>query len=302
MRKSRVYCDTNLTPIWAPNPAWKDDKGDGVGTDPDAAGHPKWIRNYPLHDYMVNTLGFERMFMVYDGTINRAPLWCNDDLTLRDVDGKSLEWGVRDGNFSNPPQKLQVQMCAKLSTVDHPYSSTAVKSTPMIFDLENPSFDGSAASIQKMVDCINWVKEINQNVKVGSYYWPVHANTQIEFDSKLWKNYAEAADFAAPSIYPWNAPAQNPERWFDDAEKWIGLLDRFYSWLPKVAVIIPRWQIYWNDQALKSLSGKYVPFGLWQKIVRFLSERDCDLFYWDPGALLDDTAKKYIGEMDKYQV
>lgn len=292
-RKARVYCDTNLTPIWQPNPEWQTDKT-----------KPQWIRNYPLHDYLVNNLGFERMSFLYDGTINRAPLWCKDDLTLIPSNPTGFDW-AREGNFSNPPQKLQVQMCAKLATQANHFGSTAKNFTPLIFDLESPSFDGSPESVIRMIDAIKWCKEVHDQLKVGAYYWPTHPNTKAEFDSHHWAAFSEVVDFAAPSFYPWNLPAINPQGWFDGIERWISLLDRFYPWLPRVAVILPRYQIYWpqnNPPELNAMNDKYVPFSLWQKILQFLVERDCDLFYWDPGALLDDTAKKYAGAVNKLQL
>jgi hypothetical protein len=301
MRKCRIYADTNLTPILGLNPLWKDDVGDGVGKEPDLAGHPKFIRNYPCHDYMVNTLHFERMFMVYDGTVNAAPVWCNDDLTLKTVDPRALDWS-RAGNFSNPPQKLQVQMCAKLATeAKHFPVSTSESFIPVIFDFENPSFDGTPESIDRMTLACNWVKQVHQNLRVGSYYYPFHENKEAAFNSS-WKAFSEAINFVAPSFYPWNLPALHPHSLFGMMEDTTSLLDRFYSHLPRVAVIVPTWQIYWNDLALAPMNGKYIPFDYWQKILMFLNDRGYDLFPWMPGILLDDNAKKYLGEVNKYQL
>jgi hypothetical protein len=165
MRRPRIYQDINLTPIKQPNPLWvgRDGKKQWEGsTDPEDMpnGTPKWIQDFLQFDAM-KSLGFEEMFMLYDGTLNRAPVWCNDKpnpaAEINPATGKpydptaskwifelrkkeEIDWN-RQGNFSAPPQEKQIQMCMHLNHTGPVYNPKAKPYNPIIFDLENPSVD-----------------------------------------------------------------------------------------------------------------------------------------------------------------
>lgn len=130
----RIFHDSNITPIFGPNPFWKNDgKDGGRGTDPDTKGNAKWVRNYPTHD-VAAAMGYEPAPLVYDGTANRSDWYCSGGVP--DPAG-IYQWENR--NNCAPPRKDAVQALARLYATADMYGAKVPDFAPMIFDLENPT-------------------------------------------------------------------------------------------------------------------------------------------------------------------
>jgi hypothetical protein len=305
MKRARIYQDVNLTPIAQPNPKWRGSDGKSIAegsVDPNPMpdGTPKWIQNFPLYDSM-KELGFEEMQMIYDGTLNRAPVWCKDDFSF--VKPGELDW-TRGGNLSAPPQKQAVEMIMHLNNQGDAFVPGGTPHLPIIFDLENPSvnyndsmfetFNDGKEKIENLVNAVNYAKGWSRwgNVPpVGHYQYPMmltnfgeNRQTDVWFSNSGLQELVDTIDFVAPSFYTINWMIDHPQNWFDGVQSFTSFYDRRCKHLPKVAVVCPAYQAYWPEQ---DIYKKYIPFNnqpvdleVWKKQLRFLVERDYDIFVW----------------------
>lgn len=315
MTKTRVMIDWNSTPVCSPNPKWIDD---GKQTDPDINGNYHWIRHSEATLYAANSLGFEKTFMVYDGTLNRAPTWCNPDLTLKPLtyDSQRRLYNIdqaAEGSFYNPPQELQVKMCAALSNIENPFPLDGCKTprhVPVIFDLENPSVvvDGGSSrpeSVRNMTNALRWAKSLKADSAVMAYGWPSHKNTQEAFDSGGWQAFADATDYLCGGVYMWDVPTANPNAWFDEIDMQTKLYDRFYKHIPRIAVLCPLYQIYFphNDAPwVVAFNNKPIDLGVWKKMLTYLVDRDYHIYVWLGNTPLNDQVKILLQEANKFQL
>jgi hypothetical protein len=305
MKRARIYQDVNLTPIQQPNPKWKGADGktiDQGSTDPNPMpdGTPKWIQNFPLYDSM-KELGFEEMQMIYDGTLNRAPVWCKDDFSL--VKPGELDW-TRGGNLASPPQKQAIEMIMHLNNQGDAFVKGGTSHLPIIFDLENQSvnyndsmfenFNDGKEKIENLVNAVNYAKGWSRwgvVPPVGHYQYPMMLNnfgenrqTDVWFANSGLQDLIDVIDFAAPSFYTINWMIDNPQNWFDMVQAFTSFYERRCKHLPRVAVVCPAYQAYWPEQQIYQ---KYIPFNnqpvpleVWKKQLRFLVDRDYDIFVW----------------------
>lgn len=294
MRTPRIYQDTNLTPISMPNPDFVEG-----GTK------PKWIPQFPLWSQL-RKLGFEDSFMLYDGTLNRAPVWCNDDFTFKKAD--ALDWD-RQGNFAMPPQERAVQMCMQLNNQAGVYQANTKAYNPIVFDLENASVnytDSPFASlsdplgrekIENLTKAVQYAKNFSRwaiSPPVGHYQYPMPLNNHLtNRQTEQWfiasglRDLCDVLDFVCPSYYNVNWhhwSLGSPNSWFDAVDLQTKFYDRWCSHLPRMATVTPTFSVYWpeQEQYKKYLpdADKAVPLATWRKQLRYLAERDYDIFLW----------------------
>jgi hypothetical protein len=299
----RFYYEENLTPILQPNPRWKPD-----GTTPTI---PQWVRTDDFHDNVVK-LGYNQLFMVYDGTLNRALLW---DGQSGPPSGVKLDWSNPNlsGNFSHPPTKEAVQACAKLSMTPSTFQGTAKPYCPMIFDIEggddvfyNTMYYGGRrgvdqlkTSAQNMLNAIRYIREINGNSPIY-WYGLVPPPFDFQVNNQDTANiYYQMLDLITPvaneltgadcCFYFWNAPAVNPDYLITQIKQTSGLIRKYYPNLynNRIATICPAYQIYWNDQTLAKLNNTPVPWNIWKKFVDFLVDDGWDIHLWAAGLIYD---------------
>lgn len=307
--KVNLYCDVNLTPVRGPNPEWTP-----------GAIVPQWIQNSPCHDLM-KTCGFREMFMIYDGTVNRANDWIADDGSFSDSD--HIDWS-KDGNYSNPPVESVIRKICKApaglpADATHPqrmfpWAENTELHIPIIFDLENSSMGvgldspeiDRVASIQRFTDLAFWAKTTAPYSPIGIYGVPPMSNGDVLITKERLSNYAEYhslmqetakyLDFAAPFFYNWDLSAAAPSSWFNYVDLTTRILDQYFSYLPRVAVINPLYQIYnptyWKQVA--GLNNKPVPIGLWKKQCQYLVDRNYDIFLWTGNGSLKDCSANIL--------
>jgi hypothetical protein len=320
MKRTRIYTDANLTKVMGPNVAW--DLGDHT--------EPRWVQNQEVTVYMIEELGFTQGFMVYDGTLNRAGWWADPE-TLELYTGEGYRENVPAIEQANPPVKWAVQACAKLAsgqanTWNHElgrwdlyfpskfYYSKGEPGQPIFFDLEGHYWGGEAPvddKINSMAQAIYWCKDpkVNQHSRVGAYGWPwgpPRKERASEFMAKESIKYLQdALDFANPCFY--TVPTwETPRHWFESVDMMTAHLDRYYSWLPRIATINPTYQMYWYDDPrfvhLKPRHNEPIPRELWKKQLSYLTERDYELYIWTSGILLTDEIRKLLLDANRYQI
>lgn len=316
----QLYCDVNLTPIKGPNPLW---------TGANDKIHPQWIQQYPLYDSLIS-FGFRELFFIYEGTLNRGPIFLKDDGSVSDAD--HLDWS-REGNFCNPPIESVVRRVSTLPAGIQgdwasnpqrmfPWVSKSQLHMPMCFDIENASMGLSVDStdaekrvmVQRYGDLVRWAKESAPFSKVGVYGFPPMANGDLLNSKARLDNYRsyhpmvkELAepylDFAMPSFYNWDLPAASPNTWFDQVEETTRLLDEFFPNLPRIATLTPTYQIYnpiyWSQ--VKQLSNVAIPLNVWTKQIQYLVDRDYDLCVWGGGTIPTPAVQILLAACAKFK-
>lgn len=293
MKRCRIFTDANVTPILGPNPEW---------TGVDDKIHPQWVQNFPMHDLLVE-MGFSEMPMIYDGSLNRAPIWVNDDMTYRD--SNTLDWS-REGGFNQPPEERAVRMAASIMNKANTFSLKSEMHLPFLFDLENPFFAVSVSEsdekrqlvVDAMVKTVEWAKFSAPYSEVGWFSalpmsngdflnTPALLDAYRKYHTDFCKVLASRMDFNAPGFYNWDLIAVSPNTWFQQVETTTRILDEFYSYMPRVAVLTPTYQIYnpvyWKQVA--DLNGKAIPYALWKKQIQFLVDRDYAIYLWPGGTI-----------------
>ncbi len=284
---TRLYTDYNLTPIQLPNPAWDLDKS-----------KPRWVQNYPCDAYAAS-LGFERAFMVYDGTLNRATRWANDDLTLRPANDLRPD----EGNHSSPPDDFAVKACAKLAMQADHYVAGTPRSRPIMFDLEGgmwSEWDAKSAltvaqHFATMTKAIRTARDAaNGHLHAGAFGWPNQIDYLPDATAEM-REWAITTSYVAPCFY--TVPSLIPDAaWFDEVETRTSYIDRLFPHLPRIAVLCPTYQVWWKDSYpdLAPLDGKPVPSGLWKKQLKFVIDRGYDVMLWaGPTPLTPDISYLY---------
>ena len=285
--KTRIYCDANPTPL-----------------DP----------LHPVVEYMANNLGFERMFIVVEGTLQRAPVWCDDDMMLR----SELDWsrqGNAINNFSNPPQERCVKMCATLASNGNFYRPGLPRILPITLDIENASVeltwddpDQMNAAMDRLIEMVYWVKHDPwQQQHVGLYYFPQVPPVRYTRRVEGYATLAGILDFVAPSFYTTDHYAVSPQAWFDGVSQTHAMVLDQFNHLPRVAVICPLYQIY-HPALYPSVAAKNnqpADRSLWRKKLQFLVNLGYQLCVWVPEpekCVLTEPLKVLLGDVNAHQL
>jgi hypothetical protein len=130
----RVMFDANPTPIPMVNPNYTGKNNEEY----DAKGQAKWVRWTDSTEYM-RQMGLTPSFMVYDGTENRAPMWCDEWgnlLTLKPAGNRfDVDWS-REGNFSSPLSPRVARAASLLAKKPSTYGAKLPPYMALILDIE----------------------------------------------------------------------------------------------------------------------------------------------------------------------
>lgn len=298
--KTRVLCDSNLTPVMFDNPRWVDD---GKASEPDAQGHPRFIRNYDCHDYLVS-LGAEETFMIYKGTLNNAPMWIGKT-------GEQVSWGRNfdyslQGNHSDPINNSMLYEVAKLASKPETYKATALPHCPIILDIEgaptmNVAPDDSLADriycVMRWLEAVKYIKQAagaDQEVWIYGHY-PDLAKINPEKNlalGGLLTQLAQETTAACGFLYFWDWDVDNSNHWIAELERIDASILRNAPWYvrAKVLAINPFDQIYapQNDRpSTATMNGKPSHLPTWKNLVDEAVERGFALYVWTGDGILD---------------
>jgi hypothetical protein len=309
-RPVRVYCESNPTPINQPNPEWTND---GRNTDPDHNRQPRFVRNLRTHQYMLDK-GFKPVFVVYNGTLNRALTWA-DAPPQANLSRVQIDW-KKEGAHSNPPTEPTVKAVATLAFDPSRFGDTLGRHRPIMFDIEAASevnvdpgapLEQRRAAVQHMIDTVRWARQAShERCDIWFYQYP-HL-VPFRDDLKvldLNREFARQLNTLCYCFYNWDASAATRgDYWFTEITLGDLEIARLYPEFTanKIAVLIPVWQIYWPDPKtpeITALDGKPIPLDLWKRQVDFAIARGWDIFIWT-GLLSLDPIREHLDYVAKW--
>jgi hypothetical protein len=299
-----IYVERNLSPIFGDNPYY-----DQAKPQP---GVPRFWRDSDFSDALM-ALGAKPYFMVYDGTLNNARLWSNDDGTLMPsipTTGGPFDWEHRTGNYSNPPTKEQVQACARLALNPQASGCKLPGGVPIIFDIEacktlNFSAIDPPEKWQAAIDLVGkmagWVREVNPRSPVLSLGLPLMANVTgpdtpaiVSLDSHYLQALRGQLSGAAVLLYsPMWYPGwlDNPGGWFDAVDAIARDGDRYFDGDTRYAVVSPlRWDFF-GDHAR---DGTPLDIDFWKEQLHYLRERKFEIVVWIGGKSIKQIGRDHL--------
>jgi hypothetical protein len=280
----------------------------------DALGNQPWVRNNDCYSTL-RGLGCRPVMPIYNGTLNRAFTWADDQGNPRRmpiaVGGGQGVLFAREGNFSDPPDLIAVRACTKLAVNPTLYGDRdgtgtrpvmlAIESTKTVnvhgVELSRANFQAAAL---RMLSAIRAVKEESQGkCEVWGYAWfpmamyiPPHLPQARDHVRELERTIAPELDAACVALYNWDEPlATNGESWWVDygnVKAWLGLYPQFKD--RKVCLVLPVWQVIWPEHAKPehvAMNGKPIPLELWKRQIDTLVKDGWDLYLWTGGTTLD---------------
>ena len=318
VRTVRVFCDSNPTPIFQPNPRYQgvDRRG------PDAAGNEPWIRQNDCYSTLLK-LGARPAFVLYIGTMNRARTWCDDQwnpkpMPIGRYGGMGIDWS-REGNYTDPPEPRAIRACARLAMDPMFYRDDSYPAgpRPMMIDIEatksvnlvgiQPTVENRRASIRHMIECIRAAKAGSQGkCEVWGYgwipqamYYPKAELPTYEKTRDLERELANEVSGVCLSLYNWDKPVQTGgESWWEDLNSVQAIIDKDFPEFNnrKVVLVHPRWSVIWPDKLppeQAAMDGKAIPLALWKRQIDTLVKGGWELFIWIGPTLGDDVMEHF---------
>jgi hypothetical protein len=282
----------NPTPIRFPHPDWTQatlKEFENVPND------EKWLQQDLCYPYM-KELGFEPMFIVFEGTVKRASWWCKPDLTLA------------DGILPDPQDQATIsdfgiQACALLSChADHFAPGPPV--LPIMLD-----FEGEAWALPEANTRVTLLaKDIMHSRgsgrrRVGSYArpWRYDGPRDTNPMTPALEEYCRTADYVSYS--PYNTPPYNlGGDWYDQVDMWTSYFDRVAAHLPRIALVCPTYVV--EDRQMKDwshLRNVPVPRALFKKQLTYLTDRRWELMAWMADVRFTLEVKALIQTMNEFQ-
>jgi hypothetical protein len=324
VRTVRVFCDSNPTPIWIPNPRYQGQDRRG----PDAAGNQPWVRQVDPYSTLLS-LGARPVMTLYVGTLNRAPVWCDDQWNPRRMrigryGGLALDW-AKEGNYSDPPDPRAVRACAMLAMDPMFYGDDSYPGPrPIMIDIEGtksvnligaePSLENRRASIQHMIKAIRAAKEGSQGrCEVWGYgwfpqamYYPKDQLPIYEKTRDIERELAKEVSAVCLSLYSSDEVVADPEHWFKGLDYIQGLIDKDFPEFQarKVVLVYPRWELVWPEKAKPqhvAMNGKPVPMEFWKRQIDALVKGGWDIYVWMGMTVVDGAEEhlQYVGRFAK---
>lgn len=287
--RPRILYSTNPTPVKDGNLKWVNDGGNnGAGSDPDPSGQPKWIQNYPCHDYLKG-LGLEPIMLAGDGMLGRSGWWSKDGVVSPPGQPTDLSWGENELiRPSDPPVPKNVHAVADLSLKANTFVPDLPEHLNVMYDLENFSVgidiengtpEAWNASLQNILNSLVWFREVNATAELS--YWAIlpftaanRQNLEAFWNLPMAKQVVDQLSYVVPWVYDSDEPAITPSLLYEEVYKQV---DGIHTYCPGKRIVMSlatHYQIRRNttDARLIPLIGEAVPSEVFNPIAKLVTK------------------------------